>query len=71
MPTISMLSLANAVEQHALGDAALLAAVAAGDGPAKLDAESIDRIVRALRGVGLNDDARRFAVEALLAGAPG
>lgn len=67
----AMLSLANAVEQHALGDAALLAAVAAGDGPAKLDAESIDRIVRALRGVGLNDDARRFAVEALLAGAPG
>jgi hypothetical protein len=66
----TMLALANAVEHGELGDAALLATVAAGDGPAKLDAESIDRIVRALRGVRLEDDARRFAVEALLAGAP-
>jgi len=67
----AMLALASAVEYGALGDAALLATLAAGEGPARLDAESIDRIIRALRGVHLDDDARRFGVEALLAGAPG
>ena len=52
--------------------AALLAVVAAGEGgPARLDAESVERIIRALRGLRLEDDARRIAVEALLAGAPG
>ncbi len=67
----SMLALANAVERGALGEAALLAVAAAGEGgPARLDAESLERIIRALRALNLDDDARRFAAEALLAGAP-
>jgi hypothetical protein len=66
----AILALASAVENGEVGDAALLATLAAGDGPAKLDAESLDRILRALRAVRLDDEARRFAVEALLAGAP-
>lgn len=66
----AMLALTNAVDQHALGDAALLAVQASGRGPAKLDAESTSAIVRALRSVGLDNDARRFAIEAILAGAP-
>jgi hypothetical protein len=48
----------------------LLAVAASGDGPARLDADSLSRIIRALRAVGLEADARRFAVEAILAGAP-
>jgi hypothetical protein len=68
----AMLALANAVERRASGEVALLAAVAVGEGgPARLDAESLERIIRALRATGLNEDARAFAVEALLAGAPG
>ena len=66
----TMLALTTAVDQHALGDAGLLAVAASGRGPAKLDAESVSAIIRALRGVGLDSDARRFAVEAILAGAP-
>ncbi len=67
----AMLALANAVERRATGEAALLAVVAAGEGgPARLDAESLERIIRGLRAAGLNEDARRFAIEALLAGAP-
>jgi hypothetical protein len=66
----AMLALASAVERGALGEAALLAVIAAQPSPARLDAESIERIIRALRGVGLEADARRFAVEAILAGAP-
>ncbi|MFT3729260.1 MAG: hypothetical protein QM759_15665 [Terricaulis sp.] len=66
----AMSALANAVDQHALGDAGLLAVVASGPGPAKLDAESVSGIVRALHGAGLDTDARRFAVEAIIAGAP-
>jgi hypothetical protein len=68
----AMLALNNAVERRASGEVALLAVVGSGEtGPARLDAESAERIIRALRAVGLQDDARRFAVEALLAGAPG
>jgi hypothetical protein len=68
----AMLALASAVERGAVGEGALLAVVAAGEGgPARLDAESVERIIRALRGLRLEDDARRIAVEALLAGAPG
>ena len=67
-----MLALTNAVERRAGGEVALLAIVGGGEaGPARLDAESLERIIRALRAAGLQDDARRFAVEALLAGAPG
>lgn len=68
----AMLALASAVERGATGEGALLVVVAAGEGgPARLDAESVERIVRALRGLHLEDDARRIAAEAILAGAPG
>jgi hypothetical protein len=68
----AMLALTSAVERGAVGEGALLAVVAAGEGgPARLDAESIERIVRALRELGLEDDARRVAAEAILAGTPG
>lgn len=68
----AMLALTAATERGASGEGALLAAAAAGEaGPARLDAESVERIIRALRALGLQDDARRIAVEALLAGAPG
>lgn len=65
-----MLALAGASERGAIGEAALLAVAASGEGPARLDADSLARIVRVLRAVGLDADARRFAVEAILAGAP-
>ena len=49
-----------------------VAVLAAGDGgPARLDAQDLASIIRSLRALGLSDDARRFAVEALLAGQPG
>lgn len=67
----AMLALAAAVERGAIGEGALLAVAAAGpNGPASLDAESVERIIRALRGLRLEADARRIAVEAILAGAP-
>ena len=67
----AMLALASAVERGAVGEGALLAVVAAGQaGPARLDTESVERIIRALRGLGLETDARRVAAEAILAGAP-
>ena len=48
-----------------------VAVIAAGEGgPARLDADSLERLIRALRALRLEDDARRVAVEALLAGAP-
>lgn len=68
----AMLALAASVERGAVGEGALLAVAAAGEGgPARLDAESLERIIRALRGLRLDDDARRIAVEAILAGQPG
>jgi hypothetical protein len=68
----AMLALAASVERGAVGEGALLAVVAAGQaGAARLDAESLERLIRALRGMRLDDEARRVAVEALLAGAPG
>jgi len=67
----ALLALAAAVERGAVGEGALLAVVAGGEaGPARLDADSLERVIRALRGLRLEDDARRFAVEALVAGAP-
>jgi hypothetical protein len=68
----AMLALAAAVERGAVGEAALLAVAAAGEaGPARLDAESLERIIRTLRSLRLEEDARRIAIEALVAGAPG
>jgi hypothetical protein len=67
----AMLALAAAVERGATGEGALLAVAAAGEGgPARLDAESVERVIRALRGLRLEEDARRVAAEAILAGAP-
>lgn len=67
----AMLALASAVERGAIGEGALLAVAAIGEGgPARLDAESVERIIRALRGLRLEDEARRIAAEAILAGAP-
>jgi len=67
----AMLALAAAVERGALGEGALLAVAAAGEsGPPSLDAESLERLIRALRGLRLEDDARRVAAEAILAGPP-
>lgn len=69
--TGAMLALAAAVERGAIGEGALLAVAAAGEGgPASLDAESVERIIRALRGLRLEEDARRIAAEAILAGPP-
>lgn len=67
----ALVALAGAVERRATGEGALLAIVAGGDaGPSRLDAESLERIIRSLRALGLEADARRFAVEAILAGQP-
>ena len=67
----AMLALAAAAERGAVGEGALLAVVAAGqNGPARLDAESLERVIRALRALGLEGEARRVAAEAILAGAP-
>lgn len=67
----AMLALMSAAERGAVGEGALLAVVAAGEGgPARLDTDSLDRIIRALRTLRLDEDAKRIAVEAILAGAP-
>jgi hypothetical protein len=67
----AMLALNAAAERGAVGEGALLAVAAAGEGgPARLDAESVERIIRALRTLRLEEDARRIAMEAILAGPP-
>jgi hypothetical protein len=67
-----MAAFSSAVDRNAVGEGALLAVIAGGEGGvARLDADSVLRILRMLRALGLEADARRFAVEALLAGAPG
>lgn len=67
----AMLALATAVERRAIGEAGLLAVIAAGDaGPARLDAEAVVEIIRSMRALGLEEDARRIAAEAILAGQP-
>ena len=65
-----MASLDSAVQRRAVGEAGLLAALIAGGSPARLDAPSLSALLRAMRTAGLEADARNFAVEALLAGAP-
>ncbi|MDX2275228.1 MAG: hypothetical protein NW206_07225 [Hyphomonadaceae bacterium] len=59
-----------AAERGASGEALLYAAIAAGNGPATLDANSVLAIIRALRAARMDGEARRFAVEAILAGGP-
>ena len=64
-------ALISAAQRGSVGEAGIAAALAAGEGPARLSAESLAQILRALRQAGLDDHARSFAVEALLAGPPG
>lgn len=65
------LSVLNAAaERGSVGEVALYAAIAAGNGPATLDANSVVAIIRALRAARMDGEARRFAVEAILAGGP-
>ncbi|MGD9965850.1 MAG: hypothetical protein AB7T59_04975 [Hyphomonadaceae bacterium] len=67
----TLAALASAVERRAVGEGALFAVAAAGQGgPAHLDAQSLTQIIAALRALGLEDEARRIAAEAILAGAP-
>ncbi|WP_135211474.1 hypothetical protein [Vitreimonas flagellata] len=67
----ALVALGSAVERRAVGEGALLAVAAAGEGgPARLDADSVAQIIRALRTLGLDQDARQIAAEAILAGAP-
>ncbi|HWA00503.1 MAG TPA: hypothetical protein VG841_09345, partial [Caulobacterales bacterium] len=66
----AMAALSSAIERRAPADAALLAVVACGDGPSKLDAETLSYLLRVLRSIGMEDEARRMAVEAILAGQP-
>jgi hypothetical protein len=63
-------SLNAAAQRHAIGETGLLAVAASGEGPARLNAQSLVQILTALRQSGLEDHARAFAIEALLAGAP-
>lgn len=67
----AMLALAGAVERGATAEIALLAVTIAGErGPARLDADGLTQIIRALRGARMEYNARQIAVEAILAGAP-
>lgn len=67
----ALVALGAAAERGAIGEGALLAVLAAGEGgPARLDADSVAQIIHALRALRLEDDARRVAAEAILAGAP-
>jgi len=67
----ALVALGAAAERSAVGEGALLAIVAAGDGGvARLDADSVSQIIRALRALGLDHDARHLATEAILAGGP-
>lgn len=67
----ALVALDAAAERGSIGEGALLAVLAAGEGgPARLDADSVAQIIHALRALRLEDDARRIAAEAILAGAP-
>ena len=65
-----MLSLRGGVERRAVGEVGVLAVLIAGNGPSRLDTQSLCDLIGALKAAGLEADARRFAVEAILAGAP-
>jgi len=66
----TMTALAEAVQRQAVGEVALLSALAIHPRPSRLDAASLAQVISALRAVGMESDARRLAVEAILAGAP-
>jgi hypothetical protein len=66
----ALASLISAAQRGSVGEAGIAAAVAVGDGPARVNVDALTQVLRALRQAGLEDHARAFAVEALLAGAP-
>lgn len=66
----TMTALADAVQRQATGEVALLSALAINPRPSRLDAASVGQVISALRAVGLEGDARRLAVETILAGLP-
>lgn len=66
----TMTALADAVQRQATGEVGLLAALALHPRPGRLNAESLSQIIGALRAAGLENDARRVAIEAILAGQP-
>lgn len=59
-----------AAQKGAKGEAALAAVAASGAGPARLDVATLTRLIAAVRATGLESNARRFVIEAILAGAP-
>lgn len=66
----TMTALTDAVQRGATGEVGLLAALALHPRPGRLNAESLGQIIGALRTAGFESDARRVAVEAILAGQP-
>jgi hypothetical protein len=66
----TMTALADAVQRQAVGEVALLSALAVHPRPSRLDAATLAQVISAMRAVGLESDARRLAAEAILAGAP-
>jgi hypothetical protein len=66
----TMQALTDALQRGAVGEAALLAALAIQPQPSRLDVETVAHVIGALRTLGLESDARRLAVEAILAGPP-
>jgi hypothetical protein len=66
----TMTALADAAQRRAVGEVALLAALAIHPRSGRLDAASLAQVIGALRTVGLESDARRLTAEAILAGVP-
>ena len=66
----TMTALADAAQRQAVGEVALLSALTIHPRPSRLDAASLAQVINAMRSVGLESDARRLAVEAILAGLP-
>jgi hypothetical protein len=64
---VLLAQLVSASQQGAVGETAILAAAALGEGAHTLDPGSLTSIIQALRAVGLDADARKVAVEAILA----
>jgi hypothetical protein len=64
---VLLAQLVSASQQGAVGETAILAAAAIGEGAHTLDPGSLTSIIQTLRAVGLNADARKVAVEAILA----
>ncbi len=63
-------ALAAAAAQEAVGETALIGAIIAAPGAGALDTASLTALIGALRAAGLTADARRLAIEAVLAGPP-